>query len=162
MKKLMRLAPATAGLIALPALAEESGWSLDYYASLRSQFEYVSPGKHDAIDAYTGMRDAYSRFGGNLAYRFNDGIRLFAQIEVPFDSANFRLRDPYDQGDSSRDDAEPLRIARIGAEGPFGTLSLGQQWMPYYNAIAAPVDWFSSYYSGFATYTTPRVRDTVA
>jgi hypothetical protein len=28
--------------------------------------------------------------------------------------------------------------------------SLRMQWMPYYNAIAAQVDRFSSYYSGFA------------
>ena len=35
-------------------------------------------------------------------------------------------------------------------------------WMPYYNAIAYPVDMFSSYYSGFATYTTFRQGDTIS
>lgn len=162
MTTLTRTALAVGCAIALPALADEPGWSWDFYASLRTHAEYVEPDNRDVIDRYNGLRDAYSRLGGNLSYRFDDGPRVFAQLEVPFDSANFRLRDPYDQGGFGRDEAEPLRIARVGVEGGLGTLSLGQQWMPYYNAIAAPVDWFSSYYSGFATYTTPRVRNTVA
>ncbi len=166
MKGLSRIAVAllvSAGSLA--ATAQENtatGWSWDHYGSLRMQVESVRPDRRAGFGSYSGLRDAYSRFGANLAYRFDGGARAFAQIEVPFDSANFRLRDPYDQGGFGRDEAEPLRIARVGLEGRFGTLSLGQQWMPYYNAIAAPVDWFSSYYSGFATYTTPRVRNTVA
>lgn len=153
---------AATGGFALSSAAAETGWEWDAYASLRTQFEHVTPGNRDFMSRYTGLRDAYSRFGGRLGYRLDGGRRLFAEIEVPFDSANFRLRDPYDQGGFGRDEAEPLRVARFVAEGSLGSLSLGQQWMPYYNAIAAPVDWFSSYYSGFATYTTPRVRNTVA
>jgi predicted porin len=34
--------------------------------------------------------------------------------------------------------------------------------MPYYNNIAYPVDYFSSYYSGFATFTTFRLNDTLS
>lgn len=82
-------------------------------------------------------------------------MALTAQFEIPVDSANARLRDPYDQ-------EEPIRIARIGVRGRFGSMTFGQQWMPYCNAIAAPVDMFSSYYSGYATYTVFRVARTMA
>ena len=60
------------------------------------------------------------------------------------------------------DQEEDIHIAKVGLKGEFGDLSVGQMWMPYYNAIAYPVDMFSSYYSGFTTYTTFRKGDTLA
>ena len=163
MTYLLRLTPVIACLSGLPVQAEEkSRWTWDFYASLRTQIEHVNPDNHDVIDSYLGLRDAYSRFGLNLHYRIDSATNLFAQIEAPFDSANFRLRDPYDRAGSGPHSSQSLRLALVGAEGPFGTLVLGKQWMPYYNAIAAPLDWFSSYYSGFATSTSSRVPRTTA
>jgi predicted porin len=108
------------------------------------------------------LRDAYSRLGINLDYPLGAQLALTGQLELAVDSANFRLRDPYDQGDAIRPAGQRFRIARIGLEGNFGSITYGQQWMPYYNAIAAPVDLFSSYYSGYATYTVFRVARTIA
>ena len=48
-----------------------------------------------------------------------------------------RLRDPYDQD-------EPISHRQRWREGTLGALTYGQQWMPYYNAVAAPVDMFST------------------
>ena len=129
--------------------------AIDFYGSLRMQAERVSPDRRDRVAAYTSLRDAYSRLGVKLDYPQGAALALFGHLELPADSANVRLRDPYDQ-------QERLRIARVGLRGTAGTISYGQQWMPYYNAIAAPVDMFSSYYSGFATYTVFRVARTVA
>ena len=128
--------------------------AVDFYGSLRMQAERVSPDRRDRVAAYTSVRDAYSRLGVKIDYPLDATLALFGHLELPVDSANLRLRDPYDQ-------QERLRIARIGLRGQAGTISYGQQWMPYYNAIAAPVDRFSSYYSGFATYTVFRVPRTV-
>jgi len=66
-----------------------------------------------------------------------------------------RARDPWDQD-------EDIRIAKVGIKGTFGDLAVGHMWLPYYNAIAYPVDMFSSYYSGFATYTSFRKDNTIA
>lgn len=126
--------------------------AIDFYGSLRTHVERVSA---DRLSAYTSLRDAYSRLGMKLDYPLDAGLALVGHLEIPVDSANFRLRDPYDQ-------EEKFRIARVGLRGRFGAIDYGQQWMPYYNAIAAPVDLFSSYYSGFATYTVFRVARTLA
>jgi predicted porin len=122
------------------------------YGSLRVQGESVD---RDRFPTYHAVRDAYSRIGIEIDTALVAGTALTGQLEIPVDVANGRLRDPYDQ------DA-PLRLANLGLRGQFGTLTYGQQWMPYYNAIAAPVDMFSSYYSGFATYTVFRVAQAVA
>ncbi|MGB5598269.1 MAG: porin, partial [Thiothrix litoralis] len=56
-----------------------------------------------------------------------------------------------------------IRIAKVQASSPkYGTVWVGQDWLPYYNDIAYPVDYFSSYYSGFATFTTFRKDQTIA
>ena len=136
-------------------LAAQTTPAIDFYGSLRMQAERVNPDRRDRVAAYTSLRDAYSRLGVKIDYPLDATLALLGHLEMPVDSANFRLRDPYDQ-------QERLRIARIGLRGRAGAISYGQQWMPYYNAIAAPVDMFSSYYSGFATYTVFRVARTIA
>src|SRR5690606_20875669 len=83
MKGLSRIAVAllvSAGSLA--ATAQENtatGWSWDHYGSLRMQVESVRPDRRAGFGGYTGLRDAYSRFGANLAYRFDGGARAFAQ-----------------------------------------------------------------------------------
>lgn len=144
------------------AFAAGDNPSVDAYGSLRTQFESVSPDRRTRLDSYTGWRDAYSRLGVKAEYPLRNGLALFGQLEIPVDSANLRIRDPYDQGDATRPDGQKLRLALAGLKGRFGTVTLGQQWMPYYNAIAAPLDMFSTYYSGFATYTASRVAETLA
>ncbi|AFJ02984.1 Porin, Gram-negative type [Methylophaga frappieri] len=153
------------GLYFLPpsVMAEEDEpWSLEWYASLRMQAESVRPDQTDALADYRGFRDAFSRVGVRTEYAFNPRHQLFGQIEIPFDSVNMRFRDSYDQGGVGRDERESLRVARLGYRSPVGTLVAGQQWMPYYNAILLPVDQFSTFYSGFASYTTFRVKETLA
>lgn len=135
--------------------AAQSGPAVDFYGSFRMQAERVRPERGDRLAPYTSLRDAYSRLGVKVDYPVGASLALLGQLEIPVDSANVRLRDPYDQD-------EHLRIAQVGLRGRLGTISYGQQWMPYYNAIAAPVDMFSSYYSGFATYTVFRVARTLS
>lgn len=142
--------------------AAQSTPAIDFYGSLRTQAEAVRPDNTDRLHSYAGLRDAYSRVGVKVEYPLGSEFALTGELELPVDSANFRMRDPYDQGDAGRPHGAQLRIARVRLQGGFGSLAYGQQWMPYYNAIAAPVDRFSSYYSGYATYTVFRVADTLA
>jgi predicted porin len=151
-----------AGCVAWTDVAAQDAPSVDFYASLRTQIEAVSPDRGDRLDSYVGFRDAYSRVGIKVEYPLGAELALTGHLELPVDSANFRMRDPYDQGDARRSHGERIRLAQLGLRSKAGTISYGQQWMPYYNAVAAPVDMFSSYYSGFATYTVFRVAQTLA
>ncbi|MBZ2205665.1 porin [Massilia soli] len=153
---------AIASSMACADLAAQNATPLDFYGSLRTQVETVSPDRQDRLDSYSSLRDAYSRLGVNLDHELGAELALTGQLELAVDSANFRLRDPYDQGDAIHPGGQRFRVARIGLRSNAGSITYGQQWMPYYNAIAAPVDMFSSYYSGFATYTVFRVANTVA
>jgi len=141
--------------LAVPGVGGAADLNFNFYGSARVQVESVQPDETSALGSYTGVRDAYSRIGFNADYALSDGVELFGQLELPLDIANKAVQDPWDQD-------EDIRIARLGVRGGFGAFSLGQMWMPYYNAIAYPVDMFSSYYSGFATYTAFRLSDTLA
>ncbi|MCC5795968.1 MAG: porin [Methylophaga sp.] len=140
----------------------ERAFDINFYLSLRMQAESVHPSNQQAMSSYRGLRDAYSRVGFNAEYRFDTENRLFAQLEIPYDAAKSRFRDSYDQGSVGRSNAERIRVGIVGLDSAWGTVTLGQLWMPYYNAITLPVDQFSTFYSGFATYSTFRVKETVA
>ena len=133
----------------IPAAISAGPANIDFYASLRMQAESVRPDDQAALGSYTGFRDAYSRIGFKADYTLTSNAEVFAHLELPLDLANGAVQDPWDQ-------EEDIRIAKVGLRGDFGSLSYGQMWMPYYNAIAYPVDMFSTYYSGFATYTVFR------
>jgi len=141
-------------LLALVATAPAAALDVSFYGSLRVAGEYVDPDNQATLDSYTGLRDAYSRIGVNFEHAFNDSVTGYAKLELPLDIANLAVQDPWDQD-------EDIRIGKVGLKGRFGDIAVGQMWLPYYNAIAYPVDMFSSYYSGFATYTSFRKGDTV-
>jgi len=125
----------------------------DAYGSLRIGVEAVSP-DGSADDDYTGLRDAYSRVGIKVSEAIADDWTVSAQLELPLDLANLDVHSPYDQQDQ-------VRIAKLQINGPLGSVWYGRGWMAYYNYIAYPVDYFSSYYSGWATTTTFRREQTL-
>lgn len=151
-------------LVLLPlAATAQNGYAveLDLYGSIRTQIESVSPDTA-ADNDYTGARDAYSRIGAKLNHTLENDVTLGAQLELPVDSANGDIQDPWDQENDLSDTAD-VRIAKVQVSSPkYGSVWVGQDWLPYYNDIAYPVDYFSSYYSGFATFTTFRKDQTIA
>ncbi|AEG30947.1 porin [Thiomicrospira cyclica] len=133
---------------------------IDFYGSLRMQAEAVHPDSsaefaNGGNSSYSNIRDAYSRLGITANWQANDAINVFGQLEVPIDTANFKIQDPYD-------DRRDLRVAQVGVSGDFGTLAYGQMWLPFYNAISYKVDRFSTYYSGYATLAFFRAFNTVS
>lgn len=127
-----------------------------FYGSIRTQIEYVDPDNVDGnFDRYLGVRDAYSRIGVKIEETVVEDWSLLAQLELPLDTGNLMHQDPYNHGVHER-------IYKLQLSGPLGTVWAGQSWMPYYNAIAAPMDQFSSYYSGFGTFTGFRMGDTIS
>lgn len=144
-----------AGLAAGPALAQ---FSITPYGSLRIQAEAVTvdeaqPGEEDS---YEGLRDAYSRLGVTANYVMSDELSFAATVELPVNSARLIAEDPTFFQGFYKDDNRP-RVATVAAShADFGSLTFGTQWLPYYNNVAYPVDFFSSFYSGYATYANFR------
>lgn len=147
---LQKLLLGAGGLLVLsqPALAIEA----DAYGSLRLGVEVVNP-DGNVNDDYSGLRDAYSRVGIKFSEVVVPDWTASAHLELPLDLANLDVHDPSSQTNN-------LRIGKVQLASPYGTLWFGRGWMAYYNAIAYPVDYFSSYYSGWATLTTFRNQDT--
>ena len=139
------------------AMATSCAWALDFdfFGSLRVQGESVKPDNTTEMDSYYGFRDAYSRLGFKANQELGEEYSAYVKLELPLDIPNKAVQDPWDQ-------EEDIRIAKFGVRGGFGEIAVGQMWLPYYNAIAYPVDMFSTYYSGFATYSVFRRGDTLA
>lgn len=127
----------------------------NFYGSIRVAAESVQPDKDEALESYTGFRDAFSRVGGVLSSQLTDDLTASIKLELPLDVANGKLQRPDEQEDE-------LRILKAQLSGSFGTLWIGKDWTPFYNNIAYPVDYFSSYYSGWTTTTITRVPDMLA
>ena len=150
MKKALLVAIAAA-TVPGTAMAE---LTVDTYGSLRAQTEIVSTDVKDNGD-YVGIRDAYSRFGMSASMPLSNGTTLGAKIEVPFNTQQLKAEDPsYFEG-FYKDNSSP-RVAKLTASGDWGSVAAGMQWLAYYNNVAYPVDYFSSFYSGFATHATFR------
>ncbi|MDB2705714.1 porin [Pseudomonadota bacterium] len=134
--------------------------SIDVYGSLRLQGEYVSADEVRAgeDDSYSGLRDAYSRFGIKASTSISNDITLAAKLEVPFNLAKLRVQDPtFFDGFYKDSSSNAPRIYQVTASSKtYGSINFGKQWLAYYNNITYPVDYFSSFYSGYATYSTFR------
>jgi len=139
------VALALLSTFAVPAMAE---LEVDAYGSLRTSVESVSVDEAAAgeDENFVTIRDAFSRFGVKASYPMAGGTTLGGKIEVPFNTQNFNAEDPTFFDDNS------VRVAKITADGDWGSVVIGKDWLPYYNNIAYPVDLFSSFYSGWATY----------
>jgi predicted porin len=137
-------------MFAHPLLALEA----DFYASLRIAAESVSP-DGDADDDYIGLRDSGSRVGAIVSDTLVDDWKVTLQGELPVDTVNFGVH-------ASSNEKSEKRITKIELSSPLGTVWYGRNWMPYYNSIVAPVDIFSSYYSGWSTPTAFRRAQTLA
>lgn len=146
------LAAAIAGSLVAPTVVVAADpIEFDFYSSLRLQYEAANP---EDASSYTGFRDAYSRIGFNANAPLADGFDAFAQLELPLNLATGEVTIPDNY-------SEDIRVARLGLDTDVGTFIYGQDWMPYYNAITFPIDMFSTYYSGFATFTAFRVSDSL-
>lgn len=143
------------GLAVLAFSPAASALEADLYGSLRLGVEAVDPDNGaGSFDDYVGLRDAYSRVGLKLSQSLNADWKVTLHGEVPLDLANLEMQSPYNNRDN-------VRIAKLQLNGPIGTLWYGRGWLAYYNNIAYPLDYFSSYYSGWATFTTFRRENTL-
>jgi hypothetical protein len=122
------------------------------YAKLNIHAEYVEPDKETAqVKKYTGLRDAYSQIGIIFEQELSDNQQVSFDLFAPVDLANLKFQDTWDH------DADAPQY-EIHWTTPFGEVKAGYLYLPYYDAIASVVDRFSSYYTGFATYSAFRTK----
>lgn len=124
-----------------------SNFDIEAYGSLRLHISRASV--DEAFDggsnSYTGLTDAYSRVGARGGFDLGS-TRISGNVELGLNTAEL------DIGDPSFFDDEDLRIKSVTAKGGWGTLKVGKDWLPYYNNIGYPVDYFSTIYAGYTTY----------
>ena len=166
MKKTNKLliAVTLAAAVAQPAAAQRAslgdlhlieGVDMGFYGSLRLGYESVQPDNEGPqLNDYTGFRDAYSRVGFKASTALTDSITAGITYEVPLDLANGDVSTPDDEN-------EDVRVAKFELSGDWGSVWVGQDWLPYYNAISYKVDLFDSYYSGWATFAAFRRGDSI-
>ncbi len=125
------------------------------YANLSIHAEYVEPDTETAqVKKHTGLRDAYSQIGLSFEHELADNHRLLFHLFTPVDLANLEFQDTWDH------DADAPQYEIYWAT-PYGELQAGYLYLPYYNAIASVIDRFSSYYTGFATYSAFRTEESL-
>lgn len=134
--------------------------SIDVYGSLRMHGGYatVNQARAGESNSYSTLRDAYSRFGIKGSTSIGNDITLGAQLEMPFNLPKMRVEDPpFFDGFYKHKKSNSPRIYKVSASSPtFGSIAFGKQWLAYYNIISYPVDYFSTFHSGYATYATFR------
>lgn len=130
------------------------GAQLDVFGTVSMQLEHVSPGKSNTKN-YTALRDIYTRVALQFTHDLNEDLQFLALLEMPFDTVNLEVQHAWDQKEDIIDNNE--RIAKLQlSSSRYGAVSVGKGWVPYYFAVSAAVDRFSSYYSGYSTYSTLR------
>ena len=101
----------------------------------------------------SGWEDTSSRAGIKFSEEIN-GLSVVYNYELSVDPTN----------ETHNDTSEPnTRINALRVSGDFGTVSVGKDWVPFYNAIVWGVgaDRFGGYYSGFESVSGLRQKDTL-
>ncbi len=127
--------------------------NIELYGSIRLHTNYVSVDEASLGEDknFIGLSDAYSRLGAAIDFGDED-FKITARYEVNINAADLEFGDP------SFFDDEDSRLYSVKAESKFGTLLIGKDWLPYYNNVGYPVDYFSSVYAGYTTYAFFRER----
>ena len=150
-KPILTVAMSLAFCAPSSAFAKDGAVDLSLYGSWRL---HVNAASVDAAasgqdESYIGLSDAYSRVGAKLRWSLGSGwgeTAISAKIELGLNTADLELGDP------AFFDDEDLRVKSLNATGDWGSLVVGKDWLPYYNSVGYPVDYFSSIFAGYSTY----------
>jgi hypothetical protein len=134
-------------LLLCPQIASAQDVSAELYSSLRLHLnaQEVDAAFDGGSTSELGLTDAYSRVGGRVKAQLGE-TEFSGTLELGINSADLEIGDP------SFFEDEDFRIMSVKAKGDWGTLLVGKDWLPYYNAVGYPVDYFSSVYAGYSTY----------
>jgi len=126
-KKLIALAVAAAVAAPVSATYAASG----AYFSLRDSVNFIDNGSKSFVQ----QKNNGSRIGAKMSEDLGNGLKGFGRFEIKVDTAT---SGGFTGG----------RLGYVGIGGAFGSVALGQQWGPYYNALGA-FDVFNSVGANF-------------
>jgi len=131
----------------------ESATDLTLYGSFRvhATVTTVDEAREGKDETEFSLTDAYSRVGAKLDFGLGE-TTVSVKTELGLNLADLEIGDP------SFFDDEDLRIYSVKASGDWGSVTVGKDWLPYYNNVGYPVDYFSSIYAGYTTYAFFRER----
>lgn len=109
------IAVAVAGIVAAPAAYAD----ISAYGRIQNSIQITD----DGTDETQNVNANASRFGFKGSGDIGNGMTAFARYE-------FQTNTDADKGGLSK-----TRLAFTGLSGPFGSISLGQQWSAYYNNV---------------------------
>ena len=134
------------------ALASDPA-TLTLYGSFRlhSTLTHVDEATDGQDETEFGLSDAYSRIGARVDFGLGD-TDISIKSELGLNLADLKLGDP------AFFDDEDVRVYSVNASGDWGSLTVGKDWLTYYNTVGYPVDYFSSIYAGYSTYAFFRER----
>lgn len=130
---------ATASVLALPVVAQAEGEGASWYGSIRTSLGYLDV----SADASAGsvqasaendslnVNDHSSRIGVKGANDLGNGLKVPYRFEFKADS-------------DAAEGIESGRLGRVGLQGGFGAVHIGQLWGPYYTYVAQYTDIFNS------------------
>jgi predicted porin len=111
--------PMVASAAMLQSAGDQEGINL--YGSFRPQYTNQ--------DSASIIRDGGSRWGIQGTHDLGNGAESFYHLERKFDTSNANF-------------STDGRLAFAGLRGGWGSLTAGQQWVPYYDAVVSPNDPF--------------------
>lgn len=144
MKKKL-IATAVAGVFAAPAaqvaVADEHV-SIDPYLRIANAIEWRDT---DGLDSTTDLRNVSSRIGLRGAADLGNGMSVTGQYEF----ATFTDREGNIDG---RGGIVDTRIATVGLQGSFGSITAGNQWSAFYNTAGVHLE--PTYTFGYVIYSS--------
>ncbi len=150
----LRCSAISVALLCIASTVINSAQALEVsaYANLNLHAEYVEPDKEtEQVKKHTSLRDAYSQIGIHFEHELSKNQKVNVHLFTPVDLANLEFQDTWDH------DADSPQY-ELYWKTPLGELKAGYFYLPYYDAIASVIDRFSSYYTGFATYSSFRTK----
>lgn len=109
------IAVAVAGIVAAPAAYAD----ISAYGRIQNVIVLKDSGGTESQDVSNG----FSRFGFKGSGDIGNGMNAFARYEFGTNT------------DNAADGVTNTRIATVGLSGPFGSVSIGQQWSAYYQGV---------------------------
>ena len=130
MKKKL-LATAVAGVLAAPAVAVAAdGPSVTLYGRINNALNYVDDDA--ALDATLDVANVSSRLGVRGEADLGSGLKAIGRYEFS------TFTDV--EGQEGSGGIDDTRLGYVGLSGPFGTVTVGNQWSAYYNAVGTHLD----------------------
>lgn len=146
MKKTLIAVAVTTAMASLPAVAEMSEPSVEFYGSLNLAVEYVQP-EDDNMSSFGEVKSAFSYLGVGGETGVMDDLTAYFAFEIDVNAATGAL------GESAHTDGARTPDLRsiVGMKGGWGAVEIGRNYTTFANRVAFNTCGFGSGWDCFDT-----------